>query len=138
MRSVYLCVLNVGTGEEAQMAGRTVSCLLGAFLVPLVFACGNGPEAPTPVPTARAATALLKVQVDNICAGRESDIRVYVDRVPMGVTNPGLPGVSRLVAIGEHELSAVSERGTLWGPFPTSVSEDGRLERLGCMPPDAI
>ncbi len=81
---------------------------------------------------------MLLVQVDQLCVGRETDIRVFVDYVPIGVTNPGETGVSRMVAIGEHQLSAVSQEGTLWGPFPTTVLPDGRLERLGCMPPDAI
>ena len=105
------------------MSTRIQTRAVAALLVALIAsACGNAPDAPTPVPaTASAtvsATALLLVQV--------------------GVTNPGETGVSRMVAIGEHQLSAVSQEGTLWGPFPTTVLPDGRLERLGCMPPDAI
>lgn len=33
---------------------------------------------------------------------------------------------------------AVSQRGTQWGPFPTTVTAGGRVERLGCMPADAL
>lgn len=120
------------------MRGRIQIHVAVVFLASFVSACGNAAVAPTPMPAEPSATALLRVQVDNVCAGRESDIRVFVDSAPIGVTNPGQPGVSRVVAVGEHELSAVSQRGTLWGPFPTNVSNDGRLERLGCMPPDAI
>ena len=50
----------------------------------------------------------------------------------------GEPGVFQLVSVGEHQLSAVSQRGARWGPFPTTVAEGGTLERLGCMPADAI
>ena len=115
--------------------------LIGVTAVLLTLstsACGTAPTAPTPTPADPSPTALLRVQVDSLCAGRESEIRVFVDSVPIGVTNPGQDGVSRTVTVGVHELSAVSQRGTLWGPFPTNVSNDGRLERLGCMPPDAI
>ena len=124
--------------EEAKMRGRIRIHVAAAFLAWLVSACGNAPAAPTPMPAEPSVNALLLVQVDGLCEGRESDIRVFVDSVPIGVTNPGQPGVSRMVPVGEHELSAVSRRGTLWGPFPTRVSNDGRVERLGCMPPDAI
>jgi hypothetical protein len=117
---------------------KVVNLVAAAFLALLVSACGNAPAAPTPLPAEPSATALLMVQVDNVCAGRESQIRIFVDSVPIGVTDPGQPGVSRVVTVGEHQLSAVSQRGTLRGPFPTTVSNDGRLERLGCMPPDAI
>jgi hypothetical protein len=125
--------------EEAHMPIRTPTRAVAAVLTAVfASACGNAPGAPTPLPTTPAATALLMVQVDKVCEGRESDIRVFVDHVPIGVTNPGQAGVSLTVAIGEHQLSAVSQEGTLWGPFPTTVLPDGRLERLGCMPPDAI
>ena len=97
-----------------------------------------GPTAPTVIMTPAASTATLMVQVDKICAGRESDIRVFIDAVQIGVTNPGEPGVSRIVTVGDHIVSAISQRGTQWGPFPTTVTADGRIERLGCMPPDAI
>jgi hypothetical protein len=121
------------------MATRTPIRAVAAFLAALfALACGNAPGAPTPLATTPITTALLRVQVDTLCAGRETDIRVFVDHVPIGVTNPGQAGVSRMVAIGEHQLSAASQEGTLWGPFPTTVEPDGRLERLGCMPPDAI
>jgi hypothetical protein len=121
------------------MSTQTQTRAVAAFLTALVAsACGNAPGAPTPLPTTESATALLLVQVDQLCVGRETDIRVFVDHVPIGVTNPGETGVSRVVNIGEHQLSAVSQEGTLWGPFPTTVLPDGRLERLGCMPPDAI
>jgi hypothetical protein len=126
------------SGEEAQMRGRIQIHVAAAFLAWCVSACGNAPMAPTPMAAEPAVTALLLVQVDNLCAGRESDIRVFVDSVEIGMTNPGQSGVSRMVSVGQHALSAVSRRGTLWGPFPTNVSNDGRLERLGCMPPDAI
>jgi hypothetical protein len=123
------------------MSTRIQARAVAALLIALIAsACGNAPDAPTPLPAAASATAsaLLLVQVDKLCVGRETDIRVFVDYVPIGVTNPGETGVSRMVAIGEHQLSAVSQEGTLWGPFPTTVLPDGRLERLGCMPPDAI
>ena len=94
--------------------------------------------APTTLAAAPAATAPLMVQVDKVCAGRESEIHVFVDLVSIGVTNPGEPGVSRMVAVGEHQLSAISQRGTQWGPYPTTVTAGGRVERLGCMPTDAL
>ena len=118
----------------------TTACLAAA----LASACaggapnGAGPTAPSTLQTSPLATATLMIQVDQICAGRESDIRVFVDLEPIGVTNPGEPGVSRLVTIGDHRLSAVSQRGTQWGPFPTTVTAGGRVERLGCMPADAL
>jgi len=96
---------------------------------------GGNPLAPTTLQAPAAATAILMVQVDAICSGQESNIRVFVDLVPIGVTNPGDAGVSETVAIGSHELSAISERGTQWGPFPTTVTAGGHTERLGCMPP---
>jgi hypothetical protein len=99
---------------------------------------GASPAAPTLAPSAATALAPLMVQVDKVCAGRESDIRVFVDAVPIGVTNPGDPGVSRLVTVGDHQLSAISRSGTEWGPFQTTVSADGLVERLGCLPADAI
>ena len=105
-------------------------------------ACANSARegsalAPTAVPAA-ALTAPLQVQVDSVCRGQESQIRVFVDREPIGVTNPGDSGVSRMVTVGEHRLSAISQRGTQWGPFPTTVNPGGRVERLGCMPADAL
>jgi hypothetical protein len=83
-------------------------------------------------------TAALMVEVDKMCAGQETNIRVFIDAVQVGVTNPGEPGVSRLVTVGSHQLSARSERGTMWGPFPTLVAAAGQLERLGCMPADGL
>lgn len=128
------------------MSGRTAfpaTSFLAAAL--FVTACagdsltGAGPAAPTTLASSPAApTAMLTVQVDTICAGRESDIRVFVDLAMIGVTNPGDPGVSQLVTIGDHQLYAVSRRGTRWGPFPTTVTAAGALERLGCMPVDTI
>lgn len=98
-----------------------------------------GPTSPTLLAAPQGGpTARLTVQVDAICAGRESNIRVFVDLVSIGVTNPGDPGLSQMVAIGDHQLSAVSQRGTRWGPFPTTVIPGGRVERLGCMPADGI
>jgi hypothetical protein len=120
------------------MSTRTPTRAVAAVLALFTSACGNAPDAPTPLPTAASATALLLVQVDKLCVGRETDIRVFVDHVPIGVTNPGEAGVSGMVAIGEHQLSAASQEGTLWGPFPTTVLPPRRPERLGCMPPDAI
>jgi hypothetical protein len=102
---------------------------------------GNSPSGPSltaPTVQSTAATAPLRVEIDTICAGRESNIRVFVDAVQVGVTNPGDAGVSQIVTVGSHQLSAVSDRGTLWGPFPTIVGAAGQVERLGCMPFDAI
>ena len=79
-------------------------------------------------------TAPLTIEVDNVCAGQESNIRIFIDAVQVGVTNPGEPGVSRLVTVGSHLLSARSDRGTMWGPFPTLVAAAGQVDRLGCMP----
>jgi hypothetical protein len=113
--------------------------VLAAMLA--LSACGqNGaaPLTPTPLQASSEITAPLTVQVDQICAGRESNIKVLVDFVQIGVTNPGDPGVSLTVTVGEHQLSAVSQRGTLWGPFSATVPAGGSIERLGCMPPDAI
>jgi hypothetical protein len=94
------------------------------------------PDAPT-LETVKP-TASLMVEVDNVCAGQETNIRVFVDEVQAGVTNPGDPGVSRMVTVGSHQLSARSERGTIWGPFPMLVAAAGQLERLGCMPAAAL
>ena len=104
-------------------------------------ACGQngaGPTTPTPFQASSEITAPLTVQVDEICAGRESNIKVLVDFVQIGVTDPGAAGVSSMVTVGDHQLSAVSQRGTLWGPFPATVPAGGSIERLGCMPADAI
>jgi hypothetical protein len=101
-------------------------------------AAGDGSViAPTASQTP-AVTAPLNVQVDKLCSGQESQIRVFVDREPIGVTNPGESGVSSIVTVGEHQLSAISQRGTQWGPFPITVNSGGRVERLGCMPADAL
>ena len=116
-------------------------CLAGAVVV---SACagdsrGAGPTSPTTVASPPTApVALLVIQVDSICAGRESDIRVFVDAALIGVTNPGEPGVSGTVTLGDHQLSAVSQRGTKWGPFPATVTAAGSIERIGCMPADAL
>jgi hypothetical protein len=104
----------------------------------LASACGGdrqtvmSPAAPTL--DVVGLMAPLMIQVDKICAGQESNIRVFIDAVQVGVTNPGEPAVSRLVTVGSHQLSARSDRGTMWGPFPTLVAAAGQLERLGCMP----
>ena len=87
-------------------------------------------------PTA-LTTAALVVQVDAICSGQESNIRVYIDLVPIGVTNPGDPGVSETVTIGEHQLSAVSQRGTMWGPFPTTVVASRNRSKRAWLAPAA-
>jgi hypothetical protein len=113
-----------------------------AFLVTVLVSasCARGsasPGAPSVLSTPES-TAPLTVQVDQICAGREANIKVLVDFVQIGVTNPGDPGVSLMVTVGDHQLSAVSQRGTLWGPFPATVPAGGSIERLGCMPADAI
>ena len=99
---------------------------------------GGSLIAPSALSTPAPATAPLTVQVDQICAGRESNVRVLIDFVQIGETNPGEPGVSLMVTVGDHQLSAVSQRGTLWGPFPATVPAGGSIERLGCMPADAI
>lgn len=107
----------------------------------VLSACTNGAGDSVIAPTALqapAVTAPLNVQVDNLCTGQESQIRVFVDRESIGVTNPGEAGVSRMVTVGGHQLSAISQRGMQWGPFPTTVNPGGRVERLGCMPADAL
>jgi hypothetical protein len=107
-----------------------------------VSACAGGspsvPSVTAPSAPPAAVTAPLKVQVDAVCAGRELNITVFVDAERIGVTNPGEPGLSRMVTVGAHQLSAVSERGTMWGPFPTTVGAGGQLERLGCTSFDAL
>jgi hypothetical protein len=113
---------------------------LAASIVLSACAADPGSAASLTAPTApgAAVTAPLSVQVDAICAGRESNIAVYVDAVQVGVTNPGEPGVSRMVTVGEHQLSAISQRGTQWGPYSTTVTASGRVERLGCMPSNGL
>jgi hypothetical protein len=106
----------------------------------LTAACGGGaadasPIAPGAVLVSSREVAPLTVQVDRICDGQESQIRVFIDAQSIGMTNPGEAGVRVLVTVGEHKLSAISQRGTQWGPYPTVVTSDGDLERLGCMPP---
>lgn len=121
---------------------RPLLALAGFIGSILVSACAGdghtGTSLTAPTVQAAAATAPLNVQVDKLCTGQESQIRVFVDREPIGVTNPGEAGVSRMVTVGEHQLSAISQRGTQWGPFPTTVNPGGRVERLGCMPADAL
>lgn len=118
----------------------TIVCVASFALT----ACAGGSQigasstAPSAVGAAPIQTAPLTVQVDRVCAGRESDIRVFVDQAPIGVTNPGDAGLSRMVTVGEHQLSAISQRGTQWGPFSTAVDAAGRVERLGCLPSDGI
>ena len=73
---------------------------------------------PTPVQASAEISAPLTVQVDKICAGRESNIKVLVDFVQIGVTNPGEAGVSLMVTVGDHQLSAVSQRGHAVGAVP--------------------
>jgi hypothetical protein len=120
---------------------RLLTCVVLVSSLGLAACANSGGEssalAPTAVPSG-AVTAPLQVQVDSVCSGQESEIRVFVDREPIGVTNPGEPGVSRIVSVGEHQLSAISQRGTQWGPFPTTVGAAGRVERLGCMPAAAL
>ncbi len=119
----------------------TTTCLAATLML---TACagdahnGASPVAPTVTIGAPASTAPLSVQVDKICAGREMEIRVFIDAVSIGVTNPGEPGVTRVVTVGEHTVAAISQRGTQWGPFPTTVAAGGLVERLGCMPADAL
>lgn len=125
-------------------AHRPLLTLVGVVSSAVLSACAGASTAPSvsapavfAAPVA-AATATLMVQVDKICAGQETDIRIFVDQQPIGVTNPGEPGVSRMVTVGEHQLSAISQRGTQWGPFSTTVNPGGRVERLGCLPADAL
>ena len=124
------------SGHPAVPATASLAALLA------LSACGQNGTAglvtPTPFQASAEISAPLTVQVDQICAGRESNIKVLVDFVQIGVTNPGDPGVSLMVTVGDHQLSAVSKRGTLWGPFPVTVPAGGSIERLGCMPADAI
>lgn len=121
-------------------AHRPLLTLVAVLSSVVLGACSGASTAPSAAATtvlaspAGAATAPLMVQVDKVCAGQESNITVFVDAVQVGVTNPGDPGVSRMVTVGEHQLSAISQRGTQWGPFPTIVNPGGRVERLGCMP----
>jgi hypothetical protein len=117
----------------------STACVMTALT--MAACAGGSPSAASlTAPSAPVASALapLKVQVDSVCAGRESNITVFVDAERIGVTNPGEPGVSRMVTVGSHQLSALSERGTMWGPFPTSVGAAGKLERLGCVTFDAL
>lgn len=103
----------------------------------LTAACAGGETGASPLApaTVTATIAPLTVQVDSICEGQESQIRVFVDLQPIGTTNPGEVGVATMVTVGEHKLSAISQRGTQWGPYPTVVTPEGHIERLGCMPP---
>ncbi len=123
---------------------RTLLTIVCLAISLLLTACvgdahnGAGPVAPAAATAAPFPTAPLSVQVDKICAGREMEIRVFIDAVPIGVTNPGEPGVTRVVTVGEHTVAAISQRGTEWGPFPTTVAAGGLVERLGCMPADAL
>jgi hypothetical protein len=121
---------------------RLLLTLLGVVSALALSACaGAAGDGSVIAPTASqtpALTAPLNVQVDKLCSGQEAQIRVFVDREPIGVTNPGESGVSSMVTVGEHQLSAISQRGTQWGPFPTTVNPGGRVERLGCMPADAL
>jgi hypothetical protein len=117
--------------------------LLATFVVTSIFASACGGDRQTVMSPAAPSldvglTAPLKIEVDKVCAGQESNIRVFIDAVEVGVTNPGEPGVSRLVTVGSHQLSARSDRGTLWGPYPTLVAAAGQLERLGCMPASGL
>ena len=113
---------------------RSASSLLLMFALQGCGAQSNtGPAGPSAA--AVAALAPLTVQVDRICEGQESQIRVFTDSQAIGMTNPGEPGVQAMVTIGEHKLSAISQRGTQWGPYATVVVPGGHLERLGCMPP---
>ena len=120
------------------MKSRPPACLAVACLAAVLVspACsGAGPAAPAPVPAAAPGpTAMLMIRVDDSCAGRASRVQVFVDRVPIGVANPGDDGLAAIVTVGSHQLSAQSQQGTQWGPFPTSVSLDGGVETLGCMP----
>ena len=111
----------------------TAACLAAAL--GLQACSGAGPAGPALVPPAAVSpTATLMIRIDDSCAGRESHVQVFVDHVPIGVANPGDNGLSAIVTVGGHELSAQSQQGTQWGPFPTSVSPDGDVETLGCMP----
>jgi len=118
--------------------------LLATFVVAsmLASACGGDGQMvvspAAPITDVVGLTAPLMIEVDKICAGQESNIRVFIDAIQVGVTNPGEPGVSRLVTVGSHQLSARSDRGTMWGPFPTLVAAAGQLERLGCMPASGL
>ena len=120
------------------MEPRSPMCLAAAWLVAglgLAACSGAGPATPALVPpVAVSQTAPLMIRIDGSCAGRESHVQVFVDRVPIGVVNPGDNGLFAIVTVGSHELSAQSQQGTQWGPFPTSVLPDGGVETLGCMP----
>jgi hypothetical protein len=81
-------------------------------------------------------TAPLTVQVDQVCAGRESNIKVLIDFVQIGVANPGEPGVSLMVRSAIIR-SPPSHGGARCGDRSRRPA-GGSIERLGCMPADAI
>src|SRR5438105_6694255 len=83
------------------------ACFAGSLLT---AGCTGGktdanPLAPGDLIASSKAVAPLTVQVDRVCEGQESQIRVFVDLEAIGVTNPGEAGVFRMVTVGEHKLT---------------------------------
>jgi hypothetical protein len=114
-------------------------------LKPIVFALAtlvaagcsgsNTPTAPTPPPP---TTATLVVKVDIACNIRNiQSADVYVDSNWMGVAHAGDSGISEVVSIGNHSITAESYYangvlGYYWGPLNVAVPAAGLLETLRC------
>ena len=116
---------------------RLTTLLLGSAF--LATACsGNGSSSPAAPTTPTPTTATLSVKLEAICRARSIlSADVYVDSNWLGVASAGDSGVSEVVYIGNHNLTAEAyfANGVLaskWGPTTEAVSAGGYTETLRC------
>ena len=76
--------------------------------------------------------AVLSVMVDADCGAEASNIRIYVDDIYLGMTQPGSTGLSKRMAVGNHTIRARSDEGVEWPSFSQYLPKNGLMQNLSC------
>ena len=85
-----------------------------------------------PTGPSESTKAVIRVFVNENCEGGASNIKVYIDDLYVGMTQPGSTGITKQMSVGNHEIYAVSQEGVVWSLFTVYLPENGLDQRLSC------